>query len=67
MSRRLDLVPDQEVVHQEADPAEGQDGDGEEHLEEGLEFVVLEDVEHAPNSGDDAGNPNDSCNHTCIN
>ena len=64
---RLDLVADQEIVDQEAHPAEGQDGDGEEHLEEGLEFVVLEDVEHAPDSGDDAGDPNDSCNHTCIN
>ena len=66
MSRRSDLVPDQEVVHQEADPTEGQDGDGEEHLEEGLEFVVLEDVKHAPDGGDDAGDPNDSSNHTCI-
>ena len=63
---RLDLVADQEVVHQEADPAEGDDGDGEEYLEEGLELVVLEDVEHAPDGGDDAEDVNDSCNHNVV-
>ena len=63
----LDLVADQEVVNQEADPAEGHDGDGEEHLEKGFELVVLEDVEHAPNGGDDAGDVNDSSNHILIN
>ena len=63
----LDLVANQDVVHQEADPAEGHDGDGEENLEDGLQFVVFEDVEHAPDCGDDAGDVNDSCDHILIN
>ena len=63
----LDLVADQEVVNQEADPAEGHDGDGEENLEDGLQFVVFEDVKHAPDRSDDAGDVNDSSNHILIN
>ena len=59
----LDLVADQEVVHQEADPAESHDGDGQEDLVEGLELVVLEDVEHAPHGGDDAQDVNDGSDH----
>ena len=55
----LDLVADQEVVNQEADPAEGHDGDGEEYLEKGFELVVLEDVKHAPDRSDDAGDADD--------
>ena len=62
----LDLVADQEVVHQEADPAERHDGDRQEDFEEGLDLVVLEDVEHAPHGGDDAQDVNDGCNHDSI-
>ena len=61
--RSLNLVADQKIVHDESDPAECHHGDGEEDLVEGLKFVVLEDVEHAPHGGHDAQDVNDGSDH----
>ena len=62
----LDLVADQEIVHQEANPAERHHGDRQEDFVEGLKLVVLEDVEHAPHGGDDARDVNDGSDHNDI-
>ena len=65
-SALLDLIANQEVVHQEADPAESHDGDREEDLVKGLKLVVLEDVEHAPHGGDDAQDVDNGSDHNSI-
>ena len=62
----LDLLADQEVVHQESHPAERHHGDGEKNLVEGFEFVVLEDVEHTPHCGHDAEDVNNGSDHNSI-
>ena len=57
----LDLVADEEVVNKESDPAECEDGDGQDDLPKEVEFGLLEDVEYAPDCGDEADYINDSC------
>ena len=57
----LDLVAKQEIVHQEAEPAQRKDGDGKEDLSDDPDLVVLEDVEHAPDGDDNAEDVDDFC------
>ena len=56
----LDFIADDEVVDDEADPAEGEDCDAEDELPEDVEFGLLEDVNNAPDRGDEADDVNDS-------
>ena len=54
-----DPLADDEVVGEDADPAGGEDGDGEDDLPEEVELGFLEDVDYAPDSDDDANDVKD--------
>ena len=57
----LNLVPEEEIVHDEADPAESQDGNRQKYLADDTEFGLLEDVKDTPNGDNDTKDVNDLC------
>ena len=59
----LDLVPHEEVVDEEAQPACGEYGHGDEDLADETNLLRLEDVKDTPHGDDDAEEVNDFCQH----
>ena len=57
----LDPVADKEVVDDDAEPAGSEDGDRNEDADDNVEVLLLEDIQHAPDGGDDTQNVNNSC------
>ena len=57
----LDPFADDEVVDQEADPAGGEDGDGQDDLPEEVELGLLENVDNTPDGGDDTDDVDNAC------
>ena len=55
----LDPVSNEEIINQQTDPAEHQDSNGKENFPDKTDFVVLEDVEHAPDGEDNTQDVND--------
>jgi hypothetical protein len=55
----LNPVSDNEIIHDESEPAEGKDCDREENLADKSEFGFLEDVEDAPDGNDETKPIND--------
>ena len=55
-----DPVADDQVIDYEANPARGEDGYGENDLPEKIQFVVLENVQHAPYCGNDTEDVNNT-------
>jgi hypothetical protein len=56
----LDPVSDEEVVNKKSNPAGGEYCDDEHDLPEEAEFVLLKDVQYAPDGCDDTDNVNNS-------